>query len=312
MRQPSHWATPHAKRAASPAPRPLAQPQGRQAPKPSVPAAAAERGPLSTVVHSAVRRDPPVRLVAEVVRRTAGAVTDTQAVATAERVLGPASAPSQIVRALARDASSVIGSVAEAGETIGGVASSVLDPAVPSLRSLGLVAETAFPARRVPLQAIAAVESPREALAAMTGAQLFPDRLLAQGGASFALANPPLTSQPGPAGARSTPPATPASSVPRTSSRTFGTLHLTGGHGAASSAAHDAPGASLPASPAPTPSSPGGVSPATAVGAGGGIAVALALAALLLLTAPPALRRFGLVAESWRRAPLLLIADRPG
>ena len=42
------------------------------------------------------------------------------------------------------------------------------------------------------------------------------------------------------------------------------------------------------------------------------LAIGLALAALLMLAAPRALRRLGLHGESWRLAPLVLIADRPG
>ncbi|HEV7529052.1 MAG TPA: hypothetical protein VGO29_09160 [Solirubrobacteraceae bacterium] len=80
-------------------------------------------------------------------------------------------------------------------------------------------------------------------------------------------------------------------------------------------AAHRAHRGPPPASPAPAPApspSPGGASPSAAVGPAAGIAMALALAALLTLAAPRALRRLRLHGESWRLAPLVLIADRPG
>ncbi|MEA2139908.1 MAG: hypothetical protein QOC91_7, partial [Solirubrobacteraceae bacterium] len=79
----------------------------------------------------------------------------------------------------------------------------------------------------------------------------------------------------------------------------------------ASSRARGAHPAPLPAGPAPTPS-PGGVSPAAVVGPAAGLSIVLALAALLMLASPPAVRRLRLDGESWRLAPLALIADRPG
>ena len=88
-------------------------------------------------------------------------------------------------------------------------------------------------------------------------------------------------------------------------------LSLPRGNSAASSPAHGGRPAPPPANPAPTPS-PGGVSPTAAVGAGMGFAFALALAALLMMVAPTATRRLGLDGRSWRLAPLVLIADRPG
>jgi hypothetical protein len=79
----------------------------------------------------------------------------------------------------------------------------------------------------------------------------------------------------------------------------------------ASSRARGAHPAPLPAGPAPTPS-PGGVSPAAVVGPAAGLSIVLALAALMMLASPPAVRRLRLDGESWRLAPLALIADRPG
>jgi hypothetical protein len=83
------------------------------------------------------------------------------------------------------------------------------------------------------------------------------------------------------------------------------------GRSATSSQANGAHPAPLPASPPPMPS-PGGVSPAAVVGPAAGLSIVLALAALLMLAAPLAARRLRLDGESWRLAPFVLIADRPG
>jgi hypothetical protein len=83
------------------------------------------------------------------------------------------------------------------------------------------------------------------------------------------------------------------------------------GQSAASPPAHSAHRAPQPASPAPAPLT-GGVSPASAVGAGASFTTVLALATLLILAALLALRRLRLDGESWRLAPFVLIADRPG
>lgn len=295
-----------------------ARAQSGQTPGPSTPLAG-EPGPvMSTVLRMAVRHDPPIHIVGDVVGRATRAVAGTQAAATVERVLAPASGASQIVGALARGASSLVVSVAKAGQVIGGLANSVLGPAVPSLRSLGLVRATASPGRAVSptgaalAPSTALSEARRDPQADSSPARLALDRRLVADTWSVAEATPPPMSRPSPAGAPAAPPAKPSQPAARAASLAADTLPLTGGQSAVLSVAHGAPGASLPVSPAHAPPSPGGVSPATAVGAGGGIAVALALAALLLLAAPHAMRRLRLAAESWLRAPLLLIADRPG
>ena len=48
------------------------------------------------------------------------------------------------------------------------------------------------------------------------------------------------------------------------------------------------------------------------VGPAAGLSIVLALAALLMLAVPLAARRLRLDCESWRLAPFVLIADRPG
>jgi hypothetical protein len=289
------------------APGAVARPQSHQAPTTPAPPTA-ERDPVSAILHTVVRRDPPGHLVGDVLHRATTAVAGTQAVTTVVGVLARTSGGAPIVRSLASDVSSVVGGVARAGATVGSLANSVLDPAVPSLRSLGFRAPSSpTPAPQPPASAASASGTSRSSSASGHDPLVaVPSAQLAAGRWSVAAANPPLTSAPSPAGAP------PTRHAPAWPSPMAGTQLLPGEQGAVSPPAHGTPLASLPASPAPTPPSPGGVSPATAAGSGGGIAVALALAALLLLAAPPAVSRLRLVAERWRRAPLLLIAARPG
>jgi hypothetical protein len=75
----------------------------------------------------------------------------------------------------------------------------------------------------------------------------------------------------------------------------------------AAAARERAPSPLPPPEPAPTP---GGV-PLAGAGSGFSVAFLLALAGLLLLGAPPTIRRLRLSGDTWSRAPFLLILERP-
>jgi ribosomal protein L11 len=79
---------------------------------------------------------------------------------------------------------------------------------------------------------------------------------------------------------------------------------------AGSGAGHGSTPAPAPSPPEPAPSP--GLSASAGGASGLALSLLLTLTALLLLAAPPTLRRLRLANESWRPAPFALIPERPG
>jgi hypothetical protein len=261
----------------------------------------------ATIVRSVVERAPVGTLAGEVVQRTTqlpqrGLAQTAQAVT---RVLAIATHPEQTARTL-------IGGGSTVGRTLGGLA----EGAVTVRRSNASIARP-LPATPAPL-AHAGGHAPLASAATSAASESG-----GPGAQRPPLVPPPARETTSPVAAGVVLPGLQAAHTTTaegshllTPARTgalaplLGTHPLNGGLGAAPSAAHDVPGGTPPPV---APPSPGGASPATAIGSGAGMALGLALLALLaVLCAPPAVRRLRLDDESWRRAPLMLIADRPG
>jgi hypothetical protein len=259
--------------------------------------AGAAKGTVAAIVAATVRRDPPVDTAALLVQRAADLHQDTAAILSATQALAQTSGAARIVRTVGQDAPAIAGKVAHIAGAIRGLTRSGPGPGAVVVRPLDDSGPASSPLAGGSARTGGATAStPGSIVGATTAATPTSDRW------GIAIATSRSTWSPRflallLAGAVTEPP---------------GRQLLPGGQIAVSSPAHGAPPASLPASPAPTPSSPGGVSPATAVGSGGGISLALALIALLMLATPPVQRRLRLLVESWPRAPFVLIADRPG
>jgi hypothetical protein len=271
-------------------------------------------GAIQTIVHTttagaggALRSAPVAGVVRDVSSSRAGDVTRavTQTLTDA--------ASTRVVRTLADKASTLTTTVTRTtrlGDTVKQLAASVAGPVLARLQTVqrgGSAPAFDAPPRHAfvvpasltgPSQTLAAPSLPTSAAPSGAGLSLAPATALARAdfGRWSAWA---LTAS---AGGRAAGAAAERRPTPGL---------LMHGRSSASSAVQGAHPAPLPASPVPTPS-PGGVSPAAVVAAAAGISMGLALAALLMLATPIAARRLRLDGESWRLAPLMLIADRPG
>jgi hypothetical protein len=255
-------------------------------------------------------------------------------VRTLSRTVADATGSSRVVQTLVNDASTLTGTstliatVAQGTRLLDAIeqlTSSVAGPALATLQTIAQVLVARPPAASQglaapsplgsgsPLASLSALAAASPLAASSQLAAALPPASALKSGAGWPLDPPTAFAQSGLGGGsawaaapgiRARAPADFAGALPLAPI-------LPGGQSAASPPAQGAHRAPLPASPASTPS-PGGVSPAAAVGVGAGLSIGLALAALLMLAAPPALRRLRLDGESWRLAPLQLIAERPG
>lgn len=269
------------------------------------------RGAIHTIVHAATagvggspRAAPVTGVVQALTSSRSGGV-----VRALSRTVASAAGSSRVVQTLAYDTSTLTATVAHGTRLLGAIerlTSSVAGPALGTLQAIARVAvahplEAALAQERAagPPLAAASPASTSNVLQSRSGWQLAPLTAVAQNdfGGWIAWAAIPSVRV--------------SAAIPIVAEALPSTRVLPGVQSAVLFTAHGGHRTPLPASLASTPS-PGGVSPAAAVGVGAGLSIALTLAALLMLAAPLAVRRLRLDGESWRLAPLQLIADHPG